>query len=285
MIDYKKIGNTLILALLEAHKVHNELGLKGLEEVQNNKYGDKALRVDVECEAAVINFLKGISFPLRMYSEEHETADITPAPRYTGVMDGCDGTSKYKEAPGVGRYSTMFAIYEGLNPSYDNYIVCGICEHATKKIYFAIKGQGAYEIDIETMARKRIYAAKLRVLIEPVIYIDEYWEFCRNLYSAKMQQFAIPGRSFCTMSSTIYYVDLVRGDAHLVLDCSHKGNLEIAVSYGIIREAGGVVVDLKGISIGKRKYLEYGQKDNEPEVFISGCTLELTLRAVEYLEK
>jgi hypothetical protein len=40
--------------------------------------------------------------------------------------------------------------------------------------------------------------------------------------------------------------------------------LELAIGYGLIRESGGVLVDMRGQSLGEEKYLEYGQKDELP---------------------
>jgi fructose-1,6-bisphosphatase/inositol monophosphatase family enzyme len=40
----------------------------------------------------------------------------------------------------------------------------------------------------------------------------------------------------------------------LALECTRKGNLEIAVAYGLIREAGGVMTTADGEDLGPKGY-------------------------------
>ena len=55
-----------------------------------------------------------------------------------------------------------------------------------------------------------------------------------------------------TGSSAIAYVDIATGEAHINLEYTRKDNLEIAVAYGLLKEAGAVLIDGRtGQNIGE----------------------------------
>ncbi len=79
------------------------------------------------------------------------------------------------------------------------------------------------------------------------------------------------------------YVDVAAGSMDLAFESSRKGNLEIAVAYGIIREAGGTIVDADGNDIGSQLYESFGQDSQVP--IITAATPELARQAVAMLKK
>ena len=68
-------------------------------------------------------------------------------------------------------------------------------------------------------------------------------------------------------------MDLAEGKAELVLECTRKNNLEIAIAFGLINESGGIIMGINGESIIKKDYLSFGQDKYLP--IISSCTKEL----------
>ena len=50
-----------------------------------------------------------------------------------------------------------------------------------------------------------------------------------------------------------YYIDVSNGKADLALECTRKGNLEIAIAHGLITESGGVMTTLNGEKIDSKK--------------------------------
>ncbi|MBI2436668.1 MAG: hypothetical protein HYV41_02930, partial [Candidatus Magasanikbacteria bacterium] len=234
----------------------------------------------IECEQAILDYLCKINFPIRVVSEEHGVVECHPNPQYLGVLDGLDGSGVYKEAPGTGRYATMFGIFSGLNPRYEDYFVFGIVEHALKTIYIGEKGMGAYLIN-SNKEKKPIHCADTQILDTSIdIRIDECWETNRTIFSDPL----ISYNTSCGKCSAIYYADVATGKASLALECTRKGNLELAVAYGLIREAGGVMVDLNGQDIGKQEYLSFGQEPNDHLPIITAATPELASSLVRYLQ-
>lgn len=277
-MNIKQIEKLLIEALNIANQVHKELGETGKQIVQKNRFGDTALRIDIEIENAILSFLKKLQIPIRVVSEENGTVDICNNPIYLGILDGLDGTNVYKKSCGTGRYGTMFGIYSNIYPLYNDYLSSGIIEHSKKCITFASKGTGSFFKCGNNL--KSIYCSKKnKVDKNTKIYIDEFFDINIKTFSKKLYDF----NTKCSGSSSIYYIDLVSGDADLVLECTRKGNLELAVAYGIIVEAGGVMITLDGDDLGPMSYLDFGQQEYLP--IISACTDKLGKSLIKFLQK
>lgn len=79
----------------------------------------------------------------------------------------------------------------------------------------------------------------------------------------------------CLKASAAHYSSVANGEVDGVIECTRKGNLEIATAYGLATEAGGVMVILDGESLGSKKYLEFGQGEREYIPVISAATASL----------
>jgi len=274
----KKFENVMLNCLHKAYLVHERLGKAGEEIVQKNQFGETAVRADIECEDAVLNFLTKVRAPIRVMSEEHGQVDITEHPKFLGILDGLDGSEVFKRERGTGRYGTMFGIFNSINPNYNDYLVSGIMEHSSKKLYVAIKGQGLFvtEHGGKTPAKT---SGKTSLGQGTQIYQDTHFEINRQTFSPHTKGFKVKEIN-CT---AICYADVASGKADIGLECTRKGNLEIAIAYALITEAGGAMVDLKGESLGDKKYLEFGQTEKLP--IITAATKELALAFLEHLKK
>ncbi|MDO8408327.1 MAG: inositol monophosphatase family protein [bacterium] len=278
-MSIEKIQSAVLRALQCAFERHEALGERGLEEVQKNQFGDTALRVDIEAEEAVLQSFTEHHIPVRVVSEEHGTVDIG-ASKYLAVLDGIDGSALYKKERGLGKYGTMIGLFEGLNPRYEDYLVGGIMQHATRTCLLGVTGQGAvaisdgHERPIRTSGHSHLDATT-------PIYIDEYWEMNRETFSKPLAGFNTAYKG----ASCLYYADVAEGLADLALECTRKGNLEIAAAYGLIKEAGGVITDLEGVDIGPRTYLEFGQVKEEYIPVITAATPELAHALIAFIKE
>lgn len=279
MNEIDRIVEIGIDALKNASKVHDELEDKGLEPVQMNDHGDCSLVGDIEAEKAVIETFRASGIPLRIVSEEHGQVDLSDDPQFLAVLDGLDGTSVYKEARGKKRYGTMFGVFSSLDPVYDDYIFSGIMELSNKLLYYSVKNEGCHLLRDGDIVQ--IGCSAVSELVDAAIHVDEFFDadrgstFIHDTYLAKLD-----GHDFINEnSSAIRYVDLVEGQADLVLECTRKGNLEIAVAFGLVTEAGGVIVTKDGVSIGNKKYLLLGQDKYIP--VISASNIELAKKLID----
>jgi len=260
----EKLQKEVVVALFKALETHDLLGIKGEEIVQKNQFGDVAVRADIEAENAVLNHLKSIEIPVRVISEEHGQVDITPHPQFLGILDGIDGSAIYKIARSKGRYSTMFGIFQGLNPKYKDYLISGIMEHATKRLFVASRGKGAWLIkNNQNLPIKIPQTDPLNRKTK--IYIDNYLEAEKNIYRDILSK-KFPNSCNDTSGSSTNYLDVILGAYDAYIEYTKKQNLEKAVAYGLIKEAGGVMIGINGNDLGSAKYFEFGQKEAVPVI-------------------
>lgn len=275
------IGEIGIKALLSAFETYQILGEGGKKELQKNQFGDTAMMGDYECEEAVLRVLKDQNMPVVIYSEEHGQVKITHEPILLGVLDGIDGSHWYKSEWGKGRYGTMLGLYRGLNPQYKDYIFGGIMEHATKRLFYAVKGEGAWVLHLETGEKKQLHVSGEKDLTPSTnIHIDEYWDINNEVFTSKLKGYNVSEYKMC---SSYHYVDVAIGEADLTLECTRKGSLEIATAFPLITEAGGLMVDIKGDALADKYYLEFGINEHIP--VITAASKELAYKSVDYFGK
>lgn len=271
--ELERIGN---LALRAAYEVHQKLGASRTELLHKNQFGDTALRGDVEAESAVLNVLKENNISIKVISEEHGVTVIGDDPLYLGILDGIDGSGVYRRERGTGRYGTMFAIFNTTDPTYSDYLYGGIMEHSSHKLYFASKENGAWITEGD--AAKRINCSQSTQLDQKQtkLYADTNFDevYNTNVISGLLRR--LQGYNIsCMRSSAMHGADLVSGQVDGVIECTRKGNLEIAVMYPLVTEAGGVMVDRNGMSLSDKKYSEFGQSPREHLAVVSACTLSV----------
>ncbi len=277
-MNIERIG---IEALQASFEIHNSLGEGGKEDLQKNQFGDIAMRGDYEAEEAVLKVLKEYNLPAVIHSEEHGEVKITEEPNLLGVLDGIDGSSWYRSEWGVGRYGTMLGIYEGVNPQYKDYVFGGIMEHATKRLFYGVKGEGAWVIDLKTGDKKRIHTSGENDLTATTrIHIDEYWDKNNEVFTSKLSGYNVMDYKLC---SSFHYTDTSMGAADLTLECTRKGSLEIATAYPLITEAGGVMVGLDGKPLDDEYYLKFGVEEHVP--VITAASQDLARQAVTFFNK
>lgn len=265
-----------IEALANAKRRHDELGDRGLEVVQKNQFGETALLGDIECERAIFEVLRKYKLPIRITSEEHGITDITENPILLGVADGIDGSVNYKNARGRGRYGTILEISSNLNPTYADYLFSGIMEHSTDLIYYALLNQGSFRMNTasgETQALKT--SGKTREQEITLLYHCLGYDEVSRRYLERIPDL-FPNEEITSLAAA--YIDLCSGRAEAIMDVTRKGNLEQMASFGLIREAGGVMITLDGKSLGRQTYLTFGQQESIPLITAASIELALSLR-------
>lgn len=276
--EHQRLIGVALDALIATRQLHEQLGASGEETVQKNQFGETALRIDVECERTVIEALRASGLPIRVISEEHGITNLAEDPQFLAILDGLDGTKTYREQRGTGRYGTMLGIYSGNHPTYSDYIFGGVAEHGLDRLIFASKGGGAFVRQQEK--DRRITTSSLRIIGEKTSFgVDEYFEYNRKLFLPVFKHL----NQIKEFSAESRYVDVAAGKMDLAFESSRKGNLEIAAAYGIIREAGGTIVDSDGQDIGSQLYESFGQDSQVP--IITAATPELARQAVAMLKK
>lgn len=263
-----RIAEIGIAALSGAFDMHNTLGQKnGLKQIAGkNRFGDIPFQGDVACEKAILKVLKEEKLTFDLYSEEHGVIKTAGSiPNYLVVTDGMDGSWVYENQFGKGPYATLLGIFKGADPTYNNWLFSGIMAHASKNLYYAVKDQGAFVLNLEDRITKQLHRIdttqpddpKWKKLfasteLDPAFGTTIVGDMVKKLPA----DFHILGG---IRSAVACYMGLLTGERAGFLDGTRKDNLEMAAVYGLIRTVGGVVEMLDGREIGDQKYLRLGQ--------------------------
>ena len=284
-----KLEQVTTKALQKAYIVISELGEKGKQVTgKTNEFGNVTLQADIEAGRAVFDSLRKSGLSFLMSSEEHGSeVQIGNSPQLLGVIDELDGSKPYKD--GSGRFATMLAFFGGLSPKYDDYLVSGILDYVNAQIFFGVKNQGAHVLSLKGGEKSTIHCATSMNLNPKTTRIKVDGWFPENLALAqKLKGFEdmFIGSPKNSGASCQYYMGLAGGEADIVVECTRKRNLEIAVAYGLLKESGGVVFVLDGdnwVELGDKKYLKFGQKPEERLPIISAATRELARQVIDLL--
>ena len=147
--DLKQFG---IAVLREAHANFLKLVQDGSarNDVGENQFGEMAMQIDIVSEEVIIKHLRILSEKVkrgvRVVSEEHGEFVIGDKPELTTFLDGFDGSSAFRDSKGKARGGTMFALYEGINPRFQDYLFGGIADHILGELVIAVKGVGSHLI-------------------------------------------------------------------------------------------------------------------------------------------
>ncbi len=281
------IVRTVDRALTSVFRSHKEMGQAGVQKVAGNQFGETSLRADIEAERIILDMMRSHKVPITVMSEEH--GRVAMGNRFTGVLDGLDGTNQYVDLMNgkkTARYGTMFSILEGSNPRYLDFLVGGIVEHPTAMLLLASR-EGSFARDLTTGTKTPLRTSGARRLDASIKIYLNYWPGCGPSERAFVGQTYLnmfpDGSSYtCLRSTASHFVDFALGKVDVVLEYTRKGNLELGVAFGIVRAAGGVMVTSDGESIGPRKFLHFGQ-DSHVAV-VSAATTELADAVLERLK-
>lgn len=277
--DKDAVTSVVLDSLFATNKVHEDLGLAGGDLIDKNQFGETVMKVDYESEESVLAILRERRVPIKVVSEEHGVVEIDPMPSLLGILDGLDGSNRYQAGRGIERYGAMFGVFSSVEPCYKDYIACGIMEHSTKRLFYSRLGEGSYRRDANGEDIKINVSSKSVIDDSVRIYINEYWELCRREFKERLGMLTNEDpRAYST-----YFSDLASGKVDIVVTATGKKNLELAIGYGLIREAGGVMIDIHGNDIGEYKYHEFGQLENVP--IIASCNREMAQALITHVQK
>ncbi len=283
-----KIKQLGIDALTEAHATFLKLVRDGSaqQDVGENQFGEMAMQIDIQSEETVIKHLRAYSDKakqgIRVVSEEHGEFIIGGKPELTVFLDGFDGSSAFRDSKGKARGGTMFALYKGTDPRFQDYLFGGIADHILGKLVIATKGGGAFMV-----AGDKTYIARVsntKTLDDATrIDIDEGVQNYPTFPAHAQGYFYDPiKKSFKTRyvgSSAVYFFDLAVGKADVVLEYGRKNNLEHMVAYPLIMESGGVMEFVAGGDLGPTLYSEYCATNSGYPAIIAAATSQLAQAA------
>lgn len=253
-------------SLREAKNVHDALGQGGATVAGVNRFGEKALKCDIDCESAILQGLEKAGLHGKAVTEEHGEVQIGSRSDFTFVIDGLDGTAQYKKGPGSpsNRYGTMVSVLQGEDPTFGDYLVTALGEHARHQIYIAKRGGGTWKLtpngDLQVSLRPCPSLGEVQRG-----YVDRWFDINRTVFDKNLPGITLEYH----LATSYYYASLLDDRGQIVLECTRKSNLELATAYALVREAGGVLCDIRGGDMGVRKYFALAKDAGKPLVTIA----------------
>ena len=215
-----------------------------------NSKGDRSLGMDVAIERAVITYIQERNLPVQIYSEEAGVVEGSHRhPEYTFSMDPLDGSVNYKYGQGNLPFGTLVAFFKGLNPTLDDVVACGMIEHTTGN-FFIFDG----EQTIDQNDTKVLLSPNWQVDKTTPVYLDTFYKEGMKAYTNFAQEVFIRGSG-----SVVGNLTYTLSNISAVMAGISVGAEEIGAIYGLIKGAGGVIVDHDGTPLGEKLFDPQGK--------------------------
>ncbi len=288
LFSITQIEDFSITCVRAAYQRLLELGDDGRQKREINQFGEGQLLADWEIEEAIIKLAIDQKFPARFISEEHKQLQITDSPIFTITLDGLDGSNLYLANKSDARFCHMLSIHSGSShsgsshsgssPTYNDYLVSGILDLRSGQLLFAIKNQGVFIQQIEAAKDE-----KNKVLTKPSPSITElkavfsHKEICTQCQIPWEPQTRFNISDIACLGAK--YTDLALGKVDAMIEGTRKDNLEHIIGYGILRELGGDIVDMNGLSLADQKIEIFGNPEHVGIIAARSITLATELAA------
>lgn len=227
-----------------------EVFLRGSSSFKNevgttNSKGDRSLGMDVAIEQAVVAHIQKNGWPVQIYSEEAGVIEGShPNPTYTFSMDPLDGSTNYKYGKGKLPCGTLVAFFKGLNPALDDVVACGVIDFTTGE-FFIFDGKKTLDQD----GKKVILNPDWHVHKTTPVYLDTFYKEGMKAYTEFAQEVFIRG-SGSVVGNLIYTLSNISA----VMGGISVRAEEIGAVYGLIKGAGGIIIDHEGTPLGGKLF-------------------------------
>lgn len=259
MNNFSPVAKCIFDGLLNAFHNHKKLAENGKLKDKMNRFGDMALRADVEAEEIVLSSLKKYTkdskVKLIYRGEELGDGEVgTGEKTIFVVFDGLDGSGNYLNESKFG-YGTMIAVSEIKNPKYKDFTVSGLAMMEERKIVITIRNKGMYLYDVETKKFSKIENFSDNEKFSDLsILANKYFPEELNAYG---------DTTWIMTGSTAWsiYSICTRDKYNGLIEVTRKGNLEQPILYLMITTLGGIMIDKEGKSIGNYDFKTWGQDE------------------------
>lgn len=263
--------------LRDVYLDHISLGDEGqITRDALNQFGELALVADYQAEEIIIErvcvFARRNHLTIKIISEEHHDL-ITgegSTPDYIVYIDGLDGSSVYAAATRTQlqfrtsyapydrrpRYGTMIGIVDASN-RYSGVQAAGILEPMTNRVIIAAKGGGVYVAHPTQVGNGRRVHTNKEWSPTGLIYCDSASPANQTMFAGPLMA-TYELQTVSAGSAARYYFDVAIGRALASCEWTRKRCLEVVVGYLIVREAGGVMINLAAIDLGNYRIDRWG---------------------------
>ncbi len=247
-VDYVECARNVMLVAQRAFLTSSSSSKK--EVGTTNSKGDRSLGMDVAIEKAVICHIQEQHLPVQIYSEEAGVVNgAHQNPKSTFSMDPLDGSVNYKYGKGKLPFGTLVAFFKGLNPVLDDVVAAGVIEY-TSGDFFIFDGKKT----VDQHGKKVTLSADWKVHKTTPVYLDTFYTEGVKAYTKFTQEVFIRGSGSVVgnLTYTLSNISAAMGGISVRAE-------EIGAVYGLIKGAGGVIVDHEGIPLGTKLFNPKGE--------------------------
>lgn len=260
---------------------HQNLGLSGPEEIQKNQFGETALRADLEAEKKILETVKEwvtsqSHIALRYLGEEVGSGVLGQGKEeWFLVIDGLDGSANYQaQDKAEWPYGTMVALAKGGNPRYEDFLVAGITLPEENWLALGVKERGVFLFDLKNDEVTQLPAFPLVTYNDQLILADDFYPEAKQFIGPKNRKVwprtGSVAASYVALVLQAQVTDKRFGEMNqnwqALVDVTRKGNLEQPVGFLFLNLLGGKMIDSQGQSIGKKRFLTWGQDSHQPVI-------------------
>lgn len=202
-----------------------------------NVKGDHTIGMDARLEELFIEYIQKNDIPADIFSEEIGTVRYTGKAEYLIAFDPLDGSTNYKEGMGMLPYGSLFAVYQGDNPTLSDIVAAGAFE-ATQDIRWLYDGKATINLN----TRKSVILPDTMLLNKKTsVYIDLYYQEAVETFADAAGKIHLRWNG-SNISSLLY---VLTGIAPVMGAIGMRAE-EIGAVVGLITGAGGVVKKTDG---------------------------------------
>jgi|GEM_PF-6387906 len=181
-------------------------------------------------------------------------------------MDGLDGSSNFVKNGAQSVAGTMFSVYKGDNPTFNDCIACCIVQYLIgRATVFIFNNETNLLEDRSCQFSDNKNGFEIP---ESDIYLDKHFDTNKKFFSSYLENSLYLG------ASAHYYADILCGRSSLVLECTRKKNLEMISVIPAALSVGIKIFDKDFKEVkGTDSVLDfYNQEDLIPYMFVANTS-------------
>lgn len=202
-----------------------------------NVKGDHTIGMDTRLENLFIEYIQKNKITADVFSEEIGTVKYQGKADYLIAFDPLDGSTNYKEGMGMLPYGSLFAVYQGDNPTLSDIVAAGAFE-ATQDIRWLFDGKTTTNLNTGKIVE---LSDVVQVDKKTSVYIDLYYQEAVQKYAQAAGKIHLRWNG-SNISSLLY---VLTGIAPVMGAIGMRAE-EIGAMVGLITGAGGVVKKTDG---------------------------------------
>lgn len=250
--------------------------------IDNLREKDFLTEIDGEFRNLITQYFREREEKFRLQSEDHPDFNDNPdTPDYTVIMDEMDGTHHLIEQEGP--FGPVIGLAEGHDPKFKDVLASGFLDLKNQKLYYAIKGKGAFlqhkgrTERINTSGKTEFgLGLDTKVLLQQG-FLAEVPEIAEEAWKRWCNDYGSQGKHFALIASGRRDVYITGGHSKIEAKPANTAE-ELAGMYLLVKEAGGEIVDWSGQNVAEQK-IEMNKEKNHD--IVAASSKELAQKVVD----